>query len=237
DRAGYVAVRFWDGLDFENDPRAVDSAFVERSFANFGAMLAVARDEDVTEAIDRLLGRARANRTAAALVAAMADKYLGEGESPVFDEDVYLAFLNRYKAVAGGGDALDEKIVLASRNAPGVGVADFGMVMRDGRRSTLRAELGGGECLVMFYDSDCEHCREAMTDVVMSPLSDRMKVVAVDVAGDREKWESANVTMPEAWAVGFATEDVEESDKYFFRRMPTIYVVDGGRVVSRSPRL
>lgn len=238
DRAGYVALRLWDDLDFMTDSRATDSAFIERNFVNFGAMLDIAGAEDVTAAVGRVLDRAHENPKALGLLATMADKYLGEGESPVFDEDAYLAFLRGYKTVAGAEDGmLDEKIALASKNEKGSELPDFGMVTRDGRRSTFRATIGGGECLVIFYDSDCEHCRDAMTEILMSDRFDGTKIVAVDVTGNRTQWEAANQTIPEAWSVGFATEDVEASDKYFFRRMPTVYLVRDGRVEARNPRL
>ena len=238
DRAGYAAFRFWDSLDFRNDVRAADTAFIERNFANFGAILGIAHPEARDEAIAHLLGRVtEENGASLNLMARMADKYLGEGESPVFDEDVYLCFLRNLRQITGGGELIDEKIRLAELGAPGTLLSDFALETRDGKRSTFYAEVGTGDCVVMFYDSDCGHCRDAMTELVMSPLSDSMKVVAIDVMGERDKWESDCGTLPEAWTVGFSTEELEESDKYFFRKMPTIYVVSNGRVVERNPSL
>lgn len=104
ERADYLAAHFWDALDFSDTIRSLDTAFIEQNFANYSTVLALASGRDT--AVGNLLGRIRAASPAAyGLFVYVAEKYLYEPDSPVFDEQSYLPFA-RYAVSLGGDEAV-----------------------------------------------------------------------------------------------------------------------------------
>ena len=59
ERADFVVAHFWDGMDFTDRRRALDSAFVEQNFANFASVLpyatATGREDGVALLLDAAL--------------------------------------------------------------------------------------------------------------------------------------------------------------------------------------
>lgn len=234
-RAAIAALRFWDALDFERDARSLDTAFVEQNFANFIAVLSMTPVADAQIAVDTLIHRASRSEAAFRLMRAVADKYLDDPNSPMRNEEIYLLFLQSLsqnpQLTAEERDAAAIKIQSAQKNRPGSTAANFRFDTRDGRSTSLYAELAQGENLVMFYDSDCEHCSEIIARLRQSPVSARVRIIAVDVAGDRSLWEAKQSSLPAEWIVGFVTDPIEDDDTYIFRALPTFYVLDSAATV------
>lgn len=234
-RAAIAALHFWDGLDFASDPRSGDTAFIEQNFANYAAVLSVVPEGEAQSAVDTLIARADASDTALDLVRYVADKYLYDPNSPMRNDALYILFLQNLSQNARltpeqryvAGERLSE----ALKNGPGSIASDFRFDTRSGSHSTLHGELAGGENLVMFYDSDCEHCSAIIARMQQVGISGRVRVIALDVGGNRELWTRKSSTLPREWIVGYVTDPIEEAETYVFRALPTFYVLDSAATV------
>ncbi len=91
--------------------------------------------------------------------------------------------------------------------------------------------LGNEQNIVMFYDSDCEHCKELSERLAATPLADGVGVIAVDVAGDRQLWDEKKMSLPADWTVAFDLDNVEDRELFYLPALPTIYVVDNNGVI------
>ena len=58
-RAAFVAEHFWDELDFGQDSRSLDTAFMEQNFVNYLAVLSVTPKSVAQSAIERLRVKAK----------------------------------------------------------------------------------------------------------------------------------------------------------------------------------
>jgi len=240
ERAAFVAEHFWDELDFGQDSRSLDTAFMEQNFVNYLAVLSVTPKSVVQSAIVRLRVKAKVSPEAADLLDDVAYRYLDDPNSPMRNEELFILFARDWSA----DHSLPEerraranyRLNQAMKNRVGTKGSDFAFLNRNGENTTLYRSLGDGMTLVMFYDPDCEQCTAVKEQLMLSQINDNVKMIAIDTMGDRDKWAEDKGSFPEEWTVGFATDPIEEEEIYVIRAMPTFYLFDmDGTVVMKDP--
>lgn len=235
-RSEYAANHFWDALDLQNKSQVLDTAFMEQSFSNFIAILPYASEEARKESAKKLIDRCKRDSEVLRLVSWIAYKYLDEPNSPMRSEELYIPFL---ECLSTGDTAIPEdirertafRLTQALKNRPGSKMPHFRVLLRDGRSADMLSLLGNEQNIVMFYDSDCEHCKEISERLAATPLADGVGVIAVDVAGDRQLWDEKKMSLPADWTVAFDLDNVEDRELFYLPALPTIYVVDNNGVI------
>lgn len=240
-RASYIIAHFWDAMDFCDTLRSHNSAFMEQNFSNFVSVFPYADEQARREAVSALLSRAAADAEAYRMVASIAEDYLYDPNSPVFAEDTYLLFLEQMVNSAMLDEAratrLKRQLRFVRLNRAGMTAADFGYVTREGIRTRLSKTNSESRILLLFYDPDCEHCKEVMAELSTSSLLERLvdegklKVVAIYADGDTELWRSTYNELPASWTVGMDTGEIYERGLYSLRAMPTMYLLDADKTV------
>lgn len=243
-RAAYATLHYWDGLDFNDEARSLDTLLMEQNFANFAALLSLTPGEDADKSVRMLLDKAQgAGRSQYDLVAYLAEKYLDEPNSPMRDECLYSRFLN---AMVDGNALSDaekirprHRLEQARKNRPGEIAADFKIHLREGSGTTLhRVAQQADTTLIIFYDPDCPQCNDVMRSIADIPLSAGVQVLAVDVETDRQLWDKTAPLLPQNWQVGFSVSAIIDDEIYYLPASPTIYVVDqASRIMLKDPSL
>lgn len=239
-RAAYVMEHFWDGLDFRDTVRSCDGRFMEQNMVNFLSLFPHADQASVTRSVRSLVQRAEAERSAFQLISDLAAKYLYEKESPMYNEQYYIVFLESMLRSSVQDDTVRKRtrflIDAIRKNMPGTVAADFKVVLRNGKCTSLY-EMPARLMIVMFYDPHCEHCRTVMSslsaDATLHRLVDegQLNVLAVYVDGDADTWQITKHTLPEWWIAGMDTGDISRDDLYFIIEMPSLYLLDADRTV------
>lgn len=241
EKVAYIIRHFWDAYDARRTAQSLDTAFMEQSFSNFIAILPYGTEEKARQAVSGLVSKSAASAEAARLIAEIADDYLSHPNSPMRSEEIYLLFLREFAA----NGALPEDVRIrgkarleeAMKNRPGMKAADFGMVMADGRRTTLRQAAAGDTTAVIFYDPDCEQCNQLKERLRREPQLIHYRILAVDVMGDRKRWEESRAMLPAGWQAAFATEAVDD-ELYHLPALPSIYLLDAdGTVIVKDAGL
>lgn len=250
DRAIYIIDHFWDGLDFSDTAVSRDMRLLEQSFADYTSLFPVVNDSTarLQSAVDRLVRASEADSVAAAGLREIAEIYLYDVVSPMHNDDYYRFYLNSFINSDGLDDGMrlryEYQLEEIDKNRVGETAADFGLVAKDGRETTLSHEIAGAPLTVlMFYNPFCSECHDissAMADdpaVAKAVAAGRLQLIAVIADG---AWSDNASAVPLDGPIReFAAKDncVEEEQLYSIRLIPTLYVLDSEmKVVMRDVR-
>ena len=238
----YVLLHFWDGLDFKDTLRSHNRDFIEQNFSNYTLFLANAPDEaSRDEAVNALMKKAEADTAAYRLMADVAQLYLYDPNSPMLNEESYISFLKVLSNSPYIGEGQRQRnaylLVTAQKNRSGMTAADFPFVTREGLKTTLHDFKQKGNLLLIFYDPDCDNCKEIIRSLSSNPQLKEMigkgevTVLAIYSGEEKDLWEKTSGELPEEWNVGFDNGYIDENDLYYFQASPTIYLLDENKKV------
>ena len=186
--------------------------------------------------------RAEADKPAYLLLAELAEKYLYTTGSPMQSEEHFIPFLEETARTP----LLDETeksrprflLAAALKNRPGTTAADFTYHTPEGNLQTLHATPSAPRLLLMFYNPDCTHCRQAIAllhddGLFKQMLHDgRLTVLAINTENDHEsptrheaRPRSGN-ELPDGWTAGTATPTLADDEPYILPSMPVLYLLD-----------
>lgn len=126
-----------------------------------------------------------------------------------------------------------------SRNAARSKAADFSYVTREGKTTSLYS-LPTRPTLLIFYDPDCDHCRDAVAtlrnNAVLNKLvhASKVNVIAVDAEEDFSYWNRTAKHLPVEWTVAFDRSGIIDNDIYPLEEVPMIYVLNADRSIAVS---
>lgn len=243
EQSAFMAMHFWDGLDFADTVRSLDRSVVEEAFSDYAAILPEVSDSICRASVDSLLTRAAAVAPAYRLLLETARVYLYSPDSPVFSEDAYLPFLDF--VIARGDDTPADRMIRDDimRNSPGTPAADFTFETTGGTEATALDPEGRRRTLLIFYDPDCDDCHRLIGRLRKSEALDvalgsgDLRVVLVYIGDDREHWQRDAASLPAAWTVGIDDRGtVDDGDLYVIRATPSVYLIDrDGTVLLKDP--
>ncbi|MDE6267484.1 MAG: thioredoxin family protein [Muribaculaceae bacterium] len=128
------------------------------------------------------------------------------------------------------------------RNRVGSPAASFCFIDRYGKTGSLDLlDSGGASILMIFFDPDCEHCREIISEIDSDPRlscaisTGDLMVLAVYPDGDPEAFTAACHSLPAGWVVALDTSGIQENEIYDIPETPTLYLLDPDhRVILRG---
>ncbi len=125
-----------------------------------------------------------------------------------------------------GSAAAESRMAAAGRaSAP-----DFEFETREGDIFSL-SDMRGSIILLLFYDPDCEHCRDAVARLRLDPWLAQMiadgeaEVLAVDAEEDFDAWRHTAQYLPLEWTVAYDRSGILAAGTYDLGMMPTLHVI------------
>lgn len=241
-RDEFMAMHFWDRLDFADTIRSLDSELIDGAFSYYATILHRTPDSVRTAAVDNLLSRAASVPSAYMFMLETARAHLYSPDSPVFSEDIYLAVLDY--VFARGDDSDIDRMIRDDimRNRPGTPAADFTFESTTGQATALD-HSGRARTLLIFYDPDCDTCHHLIDRLRKNAAlqtavgASDLRVVLVYIGDNRDLWLRDAASLPDDWTIGIDDcGTVEESDLYIIRNVPSIYLIDrDGTILLKEP--
>jgi hypothetical protein len=238
DQGAWAIEHYWDDFNFADTLTVARwSDYAEQAFVDFtDAILMRAPLDMSTQAISVLFTKAAANKPVSQKFAEVAEKYLFDGNSPLRNEDLYIATLRAVLA----NPSLDqwerirpeEQLRLVMKNRPGDRATDFRYTLENGATGTLHG-LKAKYTLLFFNNPGCPACKLSMQQIGESQLlstliaNGTMRVLAVYTDADLNAWREYLPQMPAGWISSYdAGEVVKTQELYDLKAIPTIYLLD-----------
>lgn len=230
DRANYAVTHYWDDFPFAT---ATDSLYVEQAFVNFLAVAPLATAPVRAAAIDSLLRRVPTSDLSNTFVN-LADHYLGNPSSPMYNDSLYLDFLQAFVALPSVDDGAKTRprflIRSLMKNAVGTEAADFIYYdTRDRRRHTLH-DMQAPYLVVCFNDPTCESCQETLP-VAFAMASLRQPDVRVILVNTEQEQGVGSINgqpLPPNWTDAYdPAQTITRKQLYYLPALPAIYLLDG----------
>lgn len=232
DRANYLAIHYWDRFDFKDNSLIDKPEITEQGFANFISIMPYVAEKQ--EAFAVFAKRMAENRKMLAHLLEVSERYLFDNFSPVYEEELYLMLVEKLLKQPQLSLVQKERLryqqKVAMKNRVGQLAADFGFVLRDGKRMTLK-EVKADYVLLYLNDPECEACQKIKSGLEASEVvaqwrkNGRMKVLSVCIEGKTAGWK--NLPAPSGWIDACDDNKVLlEQDLYDLRNLPAIYLLD-----------
>ncbi|MDE6005989.1 MAG: DUF5106 domain-containing protein [Muribaculaceae bacterium] len=248
ERAAFVAAHYWDGMDW-NDRRLLgNERFMGESMATYATLLGITPREKGMDCIAELVNSIGTDPLALNTLADYAYSYLYLPESPLYDEELYLMFVNPLLAQPGlleeNHERLDKYKTDILKNRVGNIATDFTFIGTDGQSHDLLSLSPKASLRVLiFYAPGCDKCDEAFEIIKRSEAFSiaeargEVSVIAINPFGQNNPGPAMiKPGMPKSWIVGYSPEGALDSDEtYIIRSTPAIYILDrNGTILQKN---
>lgn len=240
-RANYLALHYWDNIDFNDSTIIGNEDISEQGFSNFISIMPYVTQKEV--AFAEFVSKISLKPDVQDYFMAVAKKYLAESQSPVFNEELYITMLQSLLS----SDMLDSarrakySVILDTemKNRVGEVATDFEFMLRDGGRGRL-SEINAKYILVFFSDPDCDRCNSVKTQIDASAVV-RIKLLLGDLAllsvcveGDTDAWK--RIKTPDEWIDACDEKGaIYDQELYDIPGLPSFYLLDSShRVILRD---
>ncbi len=230
-----TVVHYWDSVQWEYDD-------MTDRMCDF-VLMAMERDalHEVPKAYCRLLDDAEADERRWYCLRELADEYFYNGNALLRDDEVYIPIVRKMMQSRWVDESdsvrLGYRLEMLCKNRVGHTAAD--LTLRVGKEWKTLSQLADADTVfVLFFDPECESCRDMIDRLRADQSLSRMcrdgrgKVILIDVEARRR----AKIDVPSTWV--YASDkrhEVTVGGKYHLPSVPRLYHIDRSmRVVSAS---
>lgn len=239
ERARYVAIHYWQGLDYADTTWIADSTALEQLFVDWIPVLQQLSPEHRAEATATLISYGQGHPAMQLRLAELAELYFQNPNSPYRNEELYIPILYALIQASHIEESYKERyryqLEKALMNRQGTMAADFRFITREQRAQRL-SDVQSEYVLLYFFNPDCQDCKRVAAYIndshVFSALlrDKRLTVLAVYPDEDLEAWKKHLHTMPQEWIVARYASD-SDRESYDLPAIPNLYLLDGQKKV------
>lgn len=241
ERVEWLRWHYWDNFDF------ADTAFLARAdtlqlfeaYARYVQLLFSVPTDGAP--MDSLMRRAAVSRPMLDYFAMLADRVLGDPNSPLRNDEFYIPVLRAQLSSPWYDEyerlAPEYRLSLASQNRIGEQANDFRYTLASGATGTLyglRAEY----VLLFINNPGCPMCREIREAISASPMltelieHGRLRVLALYPDENLDEWRAYREQIPASWINAYDDGCVlREKGLYDLSAIPSLYLLDAQKRV------
>ena len=235
-RAEYLTLHFWDKFDFSDTTFLMNDNLLERCFVDYADMLSLVPSDILETSVNALMKKAEVKKSVFSFLLKISERYFYESESPVFDENKLIPFLQYalQSTMFIDLEKIRPKFLLESiiKNRPGSLAGDFMYTLMNGETGTLHS-VNSEYTLLYFNDPECDDCQMLIKQLVASSIINepekqgKFKILMIYVNDDIEAWEKHAPDIPDSWIYSRdAQQKIIIEEIFNIKQFPTIYLLD-----------
>lgn len=234
ERADYVLDNVWNGIAGIDTLTFRDSGEREQFLVNYFGFGALASERARRASMSKLFELATPAMDS--VILSIAGRYFDTPESPLFNQAY---FIETYEEADKLGILdyaqqlkLEDRRSLYQKNQEGEAAEDFEYTLANGQTSTLYKTSPGKKLLLMFYDPECNACKDVLeflshSEPIQALLGSEVSWLCVYVDQDVETWRKSLSHLPSYAITGRdATGMVTDQSLYDLRVLPVLYLLD-----------
>lgn len=233
---GYLAMHYWDKVDFADTAYVHHNDVMEQAWANYCDLLNRVSPATSARSIRHVIKCSNASRPMFRYFTGLAEKYLYEPNSPLRNEEHYIPVLQEILA----SPLLDKahkirpaaQLKLALRNRVGDKGANFHYTLATGQQSSLY-RIKADYTLIFFNDPDCHACRETISLLHNAPVINRLintgtlKILSLYPDDEIAYWRMHLTQFPTEWIRAYDKGmTIRKEQIYDLKALPTLYLLD-----------
>ncbi|MDD2952357.1 MAG: DUF5106 domain-containing protein [Parabacteroides sp.] len=236
ERAEYLVKHYWDKFDFKDTTYIHAPQVTEQALSNYLDLTNHVSPAAMSSSVKALMRQAEQDSTLFRYFSEMMEKYLYNPDSPLRNEEMYIAVLEHLAESPSLSDV--EKIrpahllELALKNRIGTPATDFTYTLANGQTGKLYT-IKADYLLLFFYNPDCHACQEITSQIESSFLidefvkSDKLKILAIYPDEDLDAWKEHVSAMPKEWINSYdKSVSLKNDEIYDLKAIPTLYILD-----------
>ena len=240
-RAEYLTLHFWDKFDLQDTSFLMQNDLLERYFVDFTDLLSFTSSGTMKKSVNVLMKKSEVKKSIFLFILKLSEQYLYEPESPVYDEEKLIPFL-QYALQSPLLDNIEKirpgfLLENIMKNRLGSIAGNFTYTLLSGETGNLHS-VNAKYTLLYFNDPECEDCimliKQLMASPVINNLSKKgeLKILMTYINDDIEAWEKHASDVSGSWIY---SRDVEQKiiieGVYNIKQFPTIYLLDKDKKV------
>ena len=241
EQAGYIITHFWDKFDFRDTMYCHANDIMDHAITEFLNYFPYATEKKIYEGVKKLLDSAEVKPVMYEFFFKKAEYFLYNPYSPMRNDEFYIPFLEHVIASQKVQDVskaqFKYQLTLAYRNRVGGKASDFTYMLNSGRTGNLYG-ISADYLLLMFYDPDCQECKETVgmikkSTAISAAISDgRLKVLAVYTDENIDAWKKYLTEIPFTWINGYDKPlSIRNQEIYDLKTIPLLYLLDKDKKV------
>lgn len=235
----YLTAHFWDGVDLRDSVTVarMDTMEMVNAFASYVSLLN--REPCNQQPMRELMAKIRHSRYLVNYFAMLGDQVLGDPNSPLRNDEMYIPVLEARLDVCSEYEAMAVayKLDRISRNRPGSVAADFRYTLLSGKTGSMH-RLRADYLLLFFNNPGCGMCGDVKAalqqSACLSELLDegRLKILVVYPDEDLKSWRDYASDFPADWIYSCEKEGrIHREGIYYISAIPSLYLLDGEKRV------
>ena len=240
-RAEYLTLHFWDKFDLQDTSFLMQNDLLERYFVDFTDLLSFTSSVTMQKSVNVLMKKSEVKKSIFLFILKLSEQYLYEPESPVYDEEKLIPFLQYalQSPLLDNTEKIRPGFLLENimKNRLGSIAGNFTYTLMSGETGNLHS-VNAKYTLLYFNDPECEDCIMLIKQLIASPVINdltkkgELKILMTYINDDIEAWEKHASDVSDSWIY---SRDVEQKiiieGVYNIKQFPTIYLLDKDKKV------